>query len=105
MFAIVQIGVGGVAAQRILARGLWRRAGMFVLLLIALWFVCSGLTEVVVSGMEASRRLWGTPGAATFALWRGRADAALLSATILLALALLAFPLLQRVLRGTTLRK
>lgn len=78
---------------------------MFVLLLIALWFVCSGLAELLVSGMEASRRLWGAPGTATFALWRGRADAALLSATILLALALLAFPILQRLLSGATLRK
>ena len=76
-----------------------------MLLLIALWFVCSGLAELLVSGMEASRRLWGTPGAATFALWRARADAALLWATIILALALVAYPLVQRLLRGTMLRK
>ncbi|MGZ3581807.1 MAG: hypothetical protein ACXWQR_07270 [Ktedonobacterales bacterium] len=76
-----------------------------MLLLIALWFICSGLAELLVSGMEASRRLWGTPDAATFALWRGRADAALLWATIILALALIAYPLLQRLLRGTMLRK
>ncbi len=78
---------------------------MFVLLLIALWFVCSGLAELLVSGMEAAHRLWGTPHAATFALWRGRADTALLWATILLVLALLLYPLLQRLLRGRTLRK
>lgn len=76
-----------------------------MLLLIALWFVCSGLAELLVSGMEAARRLWGTPDAATFALWRGRADAALLWATILLVLALLTYPLLQRLLRGHMLRK
>lgn len=76
-----------------------------MLLLIALWFVCSGLAELLVSGMEASRLLWGTPDASTFALWRGRADAALLWATILLALALVAYPLLQRLLRGPILRK
>lgn len=78
---------------------------MFVLLLIALWFVCSGLAELLVSGMEASHRLWGTLSVATFALWRGRADAALLWATILLVLALLVYPLLQRLLRGRILRK
>lgn len=78
---------------------------MFVLLLIALWFVCSGLAELLVSGMEASHRLWGTPSVATFALWRGRADAALLWATTLLVLALLVYPLLQRLLRGRILRK
>ena len=86
-------------------RGLWRRAGLFVLLLIALWFVCSGLAELLVSGMEAARRLWGAPSAATFALWRGRVDAALLSATVVLLLALLVYPLLQRLLRGNVLRK
>lgn len=76
-----------------------------MLLLVALWFICSGLAELLVSGMEASRRLNGTPGAATFALWRSRADAALLWATIILVLALLVYPLLQRLLRGHTRRK
>lgn len=76
-----------------------------MLLLIALWFVCSGLAELLVSGMEASRLLRETPDAATFALWRGRADAALLWATILLALALVVYPLLQRLLRDPIQRK
>jgi hypothetical protein len=79
-----------------LRRGRWRAARSYFLLLIAAWFVCSGVAELIVSGMETWRLLWGAPSAASFALWRGRADAALGVATVLLLLCLIAYPLLRR---------
>jgi hypothetical protein len=96
LFALAQIVAGVFVARRIFFRRLWRKPGPFVLLLIALWFVCSGIAELFVSGMEAVRRLHSGPDAATFNLWRGRADTLLLAATILLFAALLAFPLARR---------
>ena len=68
----------------------------YFLLLIAAWFVCSGLAELIVSGMETWRQLWGTPSAVSFALWRGRVDLALVAASALLLLGLIIYPLLRR---------
>jgi len=59
---------------------------MFALLLIALWFVASGMTELFVSGMETAHDLRGVPSAASFTLWRGRADAALTVASVILVI-------------------
>ncbi len=56
-------------------------AGDFVLMLVGAWFVCSGVIELFVSGMETVQRLSGVPDQATFTLWRGRADGALAVAT------------------------
>lgn len=67
-----------------------------MLLLIAAWFVCSGIAELIVSGMETWRKLSGAPSAASFALWRGRVDLALVAASALLLLCVIAYPLLRR---------
>ena len=90
LFGAGQLIVGGAVAIRLIARSAWRRLNHFVLLLIALWFVASGVTELFVSGMEALRNLRGAPDAAVFALWRGRADMALLAVSGMLVVALLA---------------
>jgi hypothetical protein len=89
-FGVGQVIVGlGVARWVLLARR-WRKASLFVLLLLALWFVCSGIAELFVSGMETLRLITRWPALAAFTLWRGRADAALLAATVVLLAALLA---------------
>lgn len=89
--------VAGAAVARVivLRRG-WREARPFVLLLIAAWFVCSGLAELAVSGGETIRLVWGAPSAAALAALKARADAALLAATIALLVCLLAYPLIRR---------
>jgi hypothetical protein len=79
----------------VLRRG-WREARMFVLLLIAAWFVCSGLAELAVSGGETIRLVWGAPSATALAALKARADAALLAATLVLLVCLLAYPLVRR---------
>ncbi len=82
--------------RHLLRGGRWRPVRGYLLLLVAAWFVCSGIAELIVSGMETWRRLWGAPSAASFALWRGRVDLALAVASSLLALCLIAYPVLRR---------
>jgi hypothetical protein len=91
LFGVGQVLVGGGLAWHGARRGRWRRSGVFVVMLVGAWFFCSGLVELFVSGMEALQRLSGGPDAATFALWRARADVVLLVWTILLAVAGLAY--------------
>lgn len=100
LFGFGQVVVGGGLAFHGMRRGRWRRIGVFVSVLVGGWFVCSGLTELFVSGMEAAYLLGGAPGPVTFALWRGRADGALLVASVLLALAGLAGVVVLRVRPG-----
>jgi hypothetical protein len=96
VFGAGQIVVGGWLAAYPLAHGqFWRwRQGLMVF--VGLWFVVSGVVELVVSGMEASQRLTGAPAAAVFTLWRGRADTALFVASALLACGALLYPLALR---------
>lgn len=93
---MAQLGIGGAVARHLLRRDRWRPARGYFLLLIAAWFVCSGIAELIVSGMETWRRLWSAPSAASFALWRGRVDLALVVASALLLLCLIAYPVLRR---------
>lgn len=79
LFGVGQIVVGGLLV--IHGRRRWRRAGDFALILVGVWFACSGVIELFVSGMETVQRLSGVPDQATFTLWRGRADEVLAVAT------------------------
>jgi hypothetical protein len=96
IFGAAQLTLGAVVAARLLRGGRWRVTAQFALLLISLWFVCSGLAELLVSGMEAMQRIVGHPSPVAFTLWRGRIDAGLLIATAALCVALCLFPLLRR---------
>ena len=84
LFGAGQIVVGALFVAN--ARNRWRRAGVFLLALVGTWFICSGVIELFVSGMETVQRLSGAPDHATFSLWRGRADTALAVATGLILL-------------------
>jgi hypothetical protein len=96
LFGIGQV-IAGVLLVRYGAReGRWRRARVFLMLLFGVWFATSGLAELVVSGMETARQLIGAPSAASFALWRERADRTLLYITIAVLVAAVAHPLLTR---------
>lgn len=79
LFGAGQIVVGGLLVRH--GRTRWRRGGVFVMMLAGAWFVCSGIIELFVSGMEALQRISGVPDHATFSLWRGRADTVLAVAT------------------------
>lgn len=84
LFGVGQIVVGALFVAH--GRSRWRRAGVFLLMLVGAWFVCSGVIELFVSGMESVQRLSGVPDHAAFSLWRGRADTALAVATVALLL-------------------
>ena len=79
LFGVGQIVVGAFLVVH--GRNRWRRAGVFLLMLVGAWFVCSGIIELFVSGMESLQHISGVPDPATFTLWRGRADTALAVAT------------------------
>lgn len=79
LFGVGQIVVGAFLVVH--GRNRWRRAGVFLLMLVGAWFVCSGIIELFVSGMESLQHISGVPDHATFTLWRGRADTALAVAT------------------------
>lgn len=104
LFGVAQIALGGAVAAGLVRRGRWRSLDGYILLLISLWFPFSGLGELIVSGLEVGRRLTATPSAATLALWRGRVDAGLVAVTIVLGVALVAFPLVRRVANSVTKR-
>jgi hypothetical protein len=79
LFGVGQIVVGAFLVVH--GRNRWRRAGVFLLMLVGTWCLCSGIIELFVSGMESLQRISGVPDHATFTLWRGRADTALAVAT------------------------
>lgn len=96
LFGIGQVAGGAAVVWWLLAR---RRAGgprTFVLLLIAAWFVCSGIAELFVSGMETAHLVSGQPASNAIATWRGRADAALLLVTLALMMALPVYVVVRR---------
>jgi hypothetical protein len=95
VFGIGQLVVGVGVTRWVLAARRWRRPNLFVLLLLALWFACSGAAELFVSGMESLHVLTSWPQVASFTLWRARADAALLAVTVALVVALIAYPAAQ----------
>ncbi|MGH2504115.1 MAG: hypothetical protein ACRDID_16530 [Ktedonobacterales bacterium] len=94
VFGVGQVVVGAWLAAHTIGRGRGWRTG--VLVCVGLWFVVSGVIELVVSGMEASQRLTGSPGRVTFDVWRGRGDLALAVVTVALAIGALLYPLLLR---------
>lgn len=96
IFGVGQVVVGGWLAAYPLIRGQFTRWRQGLMMFVGLWFVVSGVVELAVSGMETSRRLTGGPDAIMFALWRGRADTALVVASALLACGALVYPLALR---------
>jgi hypothetical protein len=91
VFGVGQVLVGGGLVWHGSMRGRWRRLGVFISMLVGAWFFCSGVVELFVSGMESLQRMSGSPNAATFALWRSRADMVLLVWTIGLVIVGLAY--------------
>ena len=96
IFGVGQIIVGAWLAAYPLMHRLFRRWRQGLMVFVGLWFVVSGVVELVVSGMETSQRLTGAPSAALFALWRGRADTVLFVASAALACGALVYPLALR---------
>jgi hypothetical protein len=96
IFGAGQLIFGSLVARQMLRGGRWRIAGRYLLLLVSLWFVCSGVAELLVSGMEMARRLTAHPSASAFTTWRSRIDAALLVASVALFVALCLYPLVRR---------
>lgn len=96
IFGALQLGVGGLLVLHGSRERRWRRPGVFVAMLAGAWFVWSGATELFVSGMELAQRVAHAPGAATFALWHGRADTLLLIVSLALLVIGIAYAVAYR---------
>ena len=99
LFGLGQVVVGAWLARYALTGERRRQWRVALLGFVGLWFVVSGVIELVVSGMESSQRLTGAPAAAVFVMWRGRADSALFIASACLALCAVCYPLALWALR------
>ena len=101
IFGIGQIVIGGLVARHSSGRGLWSDTRRFLLLLVSLWFICSGFLELFVSVMETVERFGGYFPTPAFNLWRGRADTVLLLVSLVLLACLLAYAILKRFRAGS----
>jgi hypothetical protein len=101
IFGAGQVAVGGLFARHCLRQGIWADARRFLLLLVSLWFICSGFLELFVSGMETAERLGGRFPTPAFELWRARADTLLLLVSLALLVSLLAYLILKRFRAGS----
>lgn len=104
VFGLGQVIVGAWLAYRPFVRRRYLQWRVGLLAFVGLWFVSSGLIELLVSGMETSERLGAGPSAATFVAWRAQADSALFIATLLLTAGLLAYLAVLR-WRGDTVAR
>jgi hypothetical protein len=100
IFGAGQVVGGGIVACSSLRRGIWGHARAFLLVVVSLWFICSGFLELLVSGLEFARRLGSSLSLDTLDLWRARADNLLLWASILLLSCLLAYLVIRRLHSG-----
>jgi len=91
VFGVGQIVVGGALVAYGVTGGRWRRWRVALAAFVGAWFFASGVTELLVSGMEVAQRLTGAPNPSAFAALRGRADTALYTVTAALALLGLAY--------------
>ncbi len=96
LFGVGQCAVGAILVARGLRAGRWRRLGLYAAAILGAWFVCSGVAELIVSGLALASAWWSVPTLAALARARSVADGALLVASGALALALPLYPLWLR---------
>jgi hypothetical protein len=100
IFGAGQVVGGGIVARSSFHRGIWKHARAFLLVVVSLWFICSGFLELLISGLEFARRLGSGLSVDTFDLWRARADNLLVWISILLLSCLLAYSIIRRLHSG-----
>ncbi len=99
VFGAGQIVVGGGLAWYGLAPARWRQWRAILAGAVGMWFFVSGISELIVSGMELSQRLGDGPSVAVFAQTRGLADGALFTATGVLAVGLVVYFIATAIMR------
>jgi hypothetical protein len=92
---------GGIVARSSFRQGIWGHTRAFLLVLVSLWFICSGFLELLVSGLEFARRLGSSLSVETLNLWRARADSLLVYVSILLLSCLLTYSIIRRLHAGS----
>ncbi|HEU0025550.1 MAG TPA: hypothetical protein VFQ25_00400 [Ktedonobacterales bacterium] len=104
VFGVGQIVVGGWLAWYGLAPARWRQWRAVLAGAAGVWFLVSGVCELIVSGMELNRGLGGGPSDAVFTQTRALADGALFAATGALAIGLAVYFIARAVMgrRGSS---
>ena len=96
VFGVAQC-VFGVA---VLAHGLranrWRRTGVFLLMVLGAWALCSGTAELLVSCLDVTARAGGVPGPAQLTAVQHTTDMVLIAVSGALLLPLAGFSLWKR---------
>jgi hypothetical protein len=97
IFGVGQIAVGGWLVWYELAPRAWRKPGHWrdwrAMLAGAagVWFLVSGVCELIVSGMETNRLRGSGPSLATYSVTKAAADGVLFAVTAALAAALVVY--------------
>jgi hypothetical protein len=96
LFGVGQCIVGAALVLRGVRGGRLRRLGLYAAGVLGAWLVCSGVAELIVSGLTLVVGRWGelTPGALSQV--RHAIDVALVVASGVLAATLLLYPLMRR---------
>ncbi len=96
VFGVGQCVVGAALLVRALRAHNWQRPAIFVSGILGAWAICSGIAELLVSGLAAFSLTSGSTAPSALAGVRHLADTALLVASALLALPLLVYPFWRR---------
>lgn len=88
--------MGAALLVRALRAHNWRRPSLFVSGILGAWAICSGIAELIVSGLTAFSLASGSSAPSALAGVRHAADTALLVASGVLVLPLLLYPVWRR---------
>lgn len=91
VFGVGQLAIGAWLMRYGLRPSHWRQWRSVLAGAAGIWFCVSGVGEMIVSGMEVSRRLNGSPSVATAMTWRLGVDSALYVTTGALVIAMIAY--------------
>lgn len=96
VFGVGQCVVGAALLIRAVRAHNWRRPSLFVSGILGAWAICSGIAELIVSGLTAFSLASGSTAPSALSAVRHAADMALLVASGVLVLPLLLYPLWRR---------
>ena len=83
-FGAGQVIIGVAMALFVTRKRRWRQITFALLAFIGIWFACSGITELIVSGAEVLARTSHTLSSASASHLRAQADQAFLIASLIL---------------------
>jgi hypothetical protein len=99
LFGVLQIGIGAAIQVHGWRRRLFSRLRFFLVGLGGIWFICSGIDELVVSSVDMLNRNGRLLNAAQVSLLHSDAQTALWVATLALAFGVATYPFVARLMK------